>query len=264
VLLPPLDARVEEDMLASMHRLALVIALVALGCSLYAVAQSGASHPVLAADAPAAEAAWRAERNYPPLVFSGQAWLECAISSTIPGRQAMHTVSGQGFNFEMEMLPIKDGLVQLRNPGMMYKFNAFPRRSVKASLSGIGEGMIAEMKAEVEVQVDRFSQPRGPGTEIAFNAADVNDGSAYIEFTGVFVRGGDKKRFPFRVLFSAVRDGAGRVMPGPEIPPAGFAPGIAHSTFRLMSKMVTIGSSAHPATVTTALYEAEDDVPVLR
>jgi hypothetical protein len=230
----------------------------------YAVAQSEATRPASAAAAPPAEAAWRAERNYPPLVFSGQAWLECAISSTEPGRQAMHTTSGQGFNFEMAMLPIKEGLVELRNPGMMYKFNAFPPGSVKASLSGIGEGMITEMKAEVEVQVKRFSQPRGPATEITFNAADVNDGSAYIEFTGVFVRGGDKKRFPFRVLFSGVKDGAGRVMPGPEIPPAGFAPGVPHSTYRLMSKAVTVGSSAHPATVTTALYEAEDDVPVLR
>src|SRR4051812_14626001 len=65
---------------------------------------------------------WRAERAYPPLVFTSRAVLDCSISSTKPGRQTMHTVSGQGFEFDMAMLPIADGAVELKSPGMRYKF----------------------------------------------------------------------------------------------------------------------------------------------
>lgn len=57
------------------------------------------------------EKAWHGQREYPPLVFTSRAWLDCSISSTKPGRQAMCTTNGQGFNFDMEMMPIEDGLV---------------------------------------------------------------------------------------------------------------------------------------------------------
>jgi hypothetical protein len=113
------------------------------------------------------------------------------------------------------------------------------------------------MKAEVEVDVKRFSQPGGAGTEISFNAADINADSAYIEFTGVFVRGVDNKRFPFRVLFGGVTDGSGSVLPGLVTLPG------EPTALPMLSKMVTIGSIQRPATVTTAMYEAEDDVPKL-
>jgi len=129
-------------------------------------------------------------------------------------------------------------------------------------------GNIVEMKAEVEVDVKRFSQPGGAGTEISFNAADINADSAYIEFTGVFVRVADDKRFPFRVLFGGVTEGSGSVQPGIRLSP-NFQPGngtpnlLGGPDFRLMSKAVTIGSAVHPAIVTTAMYEAEDDVAKL-
>ena len=62
----------------------------------------------------------------------------------------------------MPMLPIKDGSVELKKPGMMYKFTAFPKGRVDAEFKGIGKGQITQMKAEVEVDLKRFRQPGGP------------------------------------------------------------------------------------------------------
>jgi len=196
---------------------------------------------------------WRAERAYPPLVFTSRAVLECSISSTKPGRQTMHTVSGQGFEFDMSMLPIKDGAVEVKSPGMHYKFTAFPSARIPAEFKGIGTGTITQMKAEVEVDVKRFRQPAGPGTEIRFDAAEINADAAYVEFTGLFIRAADQKRFPFRVLFGSVTDGGGIVVPSSPADATG-----------LLSKMVNLGSLARPAAVTTAMYEAEDGIAELK
>jgi hypothetical protein len=246
----------------SVQNLSLPVALAALGCASLAVYQSQSRLVLAASDRPGKfdDKAWHSERAYPPLVFTGHAWLECSISSTRAGRQAMRTVSGQGFDFDMAMQPIKDGLVRVKAPGMFYKFNAFPHQKVPATFTGIGKGDIVEMKAEVEVDVKRFSQPGGAGTEISFKAADINADSAYIEFTGVFVRAADNKRFPFRVLFGGVTEGNGTVQPGVNL----LSPKPPGSDLPLLSKAVTIGSASQPAIVTTAMYEAEDDVAKLR
>jgi hypothetical protein len=165
----------------------------------------------------------------------------------------MKTVEGQGFSFDMELVATTDGKVIVQEPGMKYKFEARPGKPVPAKFNGLGEGTITEMKAEVEVDVKRFEQPGGPGTKISFNASDVNADGAYVEFTGVFVRTKDGKRFPFRVLFGNAPGGGGTVTPaGPE------------QESPLMSKSVAIGTPKNPATVTTALYEEEDDVAVLK
>ena len=195
---------------------------------------------------------WQSERTYPPLVFTSKAWLDCSISSTENGRQAMNTVAGQGFSFDTPMLPIKDGKVKLQKPGMFYRFDAFPPRAIPARFTGLGQGTITAMKAEVEVDVKRFQQPGGPGTTIRFSAADISSDSAYVEFTGLFVRKSDGKRFPFRVLFGSVPDGGGNVTPTNAQPQS-----------NIMAKTVVLGSARKPATVTTALYEAEDDVASL-
>ena len=50
---------------------------------------------------------WKNERQYPPLVFNSNAWLDCSISSSANGRQVMNTTSGQGFTFDATMLPIE-------------------------------------------------------------------------------------------------------------------------------------------------------------
>ena len=157
---------------------------------------------------------WKNERQYPPLVFNSSAWLDCSISSSANGRQVMNTTSGQGFTFDATMLPIEKSKLQvIGQTGMKYKFDSFPNAAVKAHFTGLGEGLITEMKSEVEVAVARFSQPGGAGTAIHFTAADITADSAYVEFTGLFVRTNDNKHFPFRVLFGRVQDGSGSVIP---------------------------------------------------
>jgi hypothetical protein len=193
---------------------------------------------------------WRNERQYPPLVFNSTAWLDCSISSTANGRQIMNTTAGQGFTFDAVMLPIATSKLQvIGQSGMKYKFDSFPTAAVKAHFTGLGDGFITEMKSEVEVAVSRYSQAGGPGTAIHFNATDIAADSAYVEFTGLFVRAGDNKRFPFRVLFGHVPEGSGTVVPFSAAPET-----------TLLRKQVTLGSLSRPVTVTTALYEAEDGV----
>jgi hypothetical protein len=168
----------------------------------------------------------------------------------------MTTTAGQGFNFDATMLPLEKSTLQvIGQSGMKYKFDSFPTAAVKARFTGLGEGMITEMKSEVEVEVavSHFAQPGGAGTAIHFTAADIAADSAYVEFTGVFVRTSDSKPFPFRVLFGRVTEGSGMVVPFTAAPET-----------KLLSKMVTLGSLRSPVTVTTALYEAEDGVAKLR
>jgi hypothetical protein len=69
----------------------------------------------------------------------------------------------------------------------------------------------------------------------------------------VFVRTSETKRFPVRVLFGRVQDGSGTVIPFSAAPET-----------TLLSKNVRLGSVRLPVTVTTALYEAEDDVAKLK
>jgi hypothetical protein len=197
---------------------------------------------------------WKNERQYPPLVFNSSAWLDCSISSSANGRQVMNTTSGQGFTFDATMLPIEKSKLQVIGQiGMKYKFDSFPNAAVKAHFTGLGEGLITEMKSEVEVAVARFSQPGGAGTAIHFTAADITADSAYVEFTGLFVRTNDNKHFPFRVLFGRVQDGSGTVIPFSAAPET-----------TLLRKNVTLGSLQRPVSVTTALYEAEDGVAKLK
>lgn len=197
---------------------------------------------------------WKSERQYPPLVFTGSSWLDCSISSSANGRQIMTTTSGQGFTFDATMLPLQNGKLHLLGQtGMMYKFESFPTAAVKAHFTGLGDGMITEMKSEVEVSVSRFKQPDGAGTAIHFTAADIAADSAYVEFSGVFVRTSDRKPFPFRVLFGRVRDGSGTVVPSSAAPDT-----------TMLRKQVTLGSVRFPMTVTSALYEAEDNVAKLK
>ncbi len=229
---------------------AIYLASAALLTSLIAY---GRSVPVGAAAEENSDA-WKNERQYPPLVFNSSAWLDCSISSTSNGRQVMNTTSGQGFTFDATMLPIEKSKLQvIGQSGMKYKFDSFPTAAIKARFTGLGDGLITEMKSEVEVAVARYSQPGGAGTAIHFTAADISADSAYVEFTGVFVRTNDSKRFPFRVLFGRVSEGSGTVIPFSAAPET-----------RLLRKQVTLGSLQRPVTVTTAMYEAEEDVAKLK
>jgi hypothetical protein len=151
-----------------MRKLTFAIAVAALLISIVALLR-----PVFRLDDDAKNT-WKSERQFPPLVFNSMAKLDCSISSTANGRQALTTVSGQGFSFDTPMLPILDGQVTVKEPGMKYKFSAFPVGTVSARFSGLGEGTITEMMAEVEVDVKHFLQPGGPGTNISFQAGKIS------------------------------------------------------------------------------------------
>ena len=234
-----------------MQKLTLAASMIAVTLSLFAVLTSSGQFGSMAN---AVTTYTRSDtRQYPPLVFSSTATLDCSISSTKPGRQVMTTTSGQGFSFDAPMKPINGGKVKLQGRGMHYEFNGFPTRAVPATFSGLGSGKITAMKTEVAVDVRRFAQPGGPGTNIRFTAADIDPNGAYVEFTGVFVRDRDLKQFPFRVLFGHVIAGGGNVVPASSAP-----------STPIMSKRVVLGSPNQSATVISALYEAEDDVQNLR
>lgn len=229
---------------------AVYLSIAALIVSLASFSRSNPPNP----SAQNSDDNWKSERQYPPLVFNSAAWLDCSISSSENGRQVMTTTSGQGFSFDATMLPIKSSKLQLiGQTGMMYKFDSFPSAAVKAHFTGLGDGMITEMKSEVEVSVSRFKQPDGAGTAIHFTATDIAADSAYVEFTGVFIRTSDRKPFPFRVLFGKVQDGSGTVVPVNATPDT-----------TILRKQVILGSTRFPVTVTTALYEAEDNVAKLK
>ena len=230
-----------------MQKLTLAASLIAVALSLFAVLTSSGQFGSMANAG--TTNTWSNIRQYPPLVFSSTATLDCSISSTKPGRQIMTTTSGQGFSFDAPMKPINGGKVKLKGRGMHYEFNGFPTRAIPATFSGLGSGKITAMKTEVAVDVKRFLQPGGPGTNIRFTAADIDPNGAYVEFTGVFVRDRDLKQFPFRVLFGHVTDGGGNVVPATPAPSS-----------TLMSKSVRLGTPSQSATVISALYEAEDDV----
>src|SRR5262249_4859621 len=232
-----------------LSKLTLLVSVAAIALAIIALLKPRMAPDIGSRVSAASTNPWQDERNYPPLVFTSKATLDCSISSSEKGRQVMKTVSGTGFTFDASMLTIIDGKVKINGPGMKYKFSAFPATAVPAQLSGIGKGTITEMKAEVEVDTKRFLQPAGPGTAIRFSARDISSDAAYVEFTGVFIRESDGKRFPFRVVFGSVPEGSGHVVPANKEPEA-----------PLMSKAVVLGTPAGPASVTTALYEAEDDV----
>jgi hypothetical protein len=67
------------------------------------------------------------------------------------------------------------------------------------------------------------------------------------------VRTSDRKPFPFRVLFGRVQEGSVTVVPFNAAPDT-----------KIARKQVTLGSARFPVTVTTALYEAEDNVAKLK
>ena len=77
----------------------------------------------------------------------------------------MTTTSGQGFSFDSVMSPIGKSKLEVQGQGMRYRFDAFPAAAFPAKFSGLGEGTVTEMKAEVEVAVSRFKQQGGAGTE---------------------------------------------------------------------------------------------------
>lgn len=151
----------------------------------------------------------------PPAVQSGVALLNCTISATHNGAQKLELLEGVGLEFEVAVSPIVDGTVQARGPeqGGAYRFTSHLVGTGKGALAGVGPVTIDELETKVNVAMNRYAQPGGPGTELSFTSVDMAARGIYIEFAGT-AHGSGGDRYAFRVtLGQPTAPSGGKVMP---------------------------------------------------
>ncbi|MFZ5892367.1 MAG: hypothetical protein ACOY0T_15010 [Myxococcota bacterium] len=177
----------------------------------------------------------------PPTVLSGSARLECSISSSENGRQRLAVAEGQGLAFDVLVSPIVDGTVETQrgSNSASYQFTSHLAKPGAGTLAGVGTVRIERLETRVEVHMNRYDQPGGPGTVLSFRAEDMAKRDSYVQFLGEAVaKNGD--RYKFRITLGAPGSGsAGYVYP---MTPGESAP--------IMAKMVTI-----EATTTTVVSD---------
>lgn len=190
--------------------------------------------------------------RYPPIVLMGAGRLDCRISAKENGRQTLALFEGSGIGFDAEVTPILDGEVRLKKPGMNYRFTSNLVKPVKARATGLGEVLLLEMRTAVSVDVSRYEQPGGPGTEIRFGSADMEDKGMYVEFRGVLEQASSGQRFAFRTVMGPPTDGGGAVFPE-----------TSDDVSRLVAKTVVVVDKPLPvkpfSQITTTLEELEPE-----
>lgn len=146
----------------------------------------------------------------PPLIQSGQAMLHCTISAKENGTQKLQIVGGTGLDFEATVSPIVDGTVETRGPekGGTYRFSSHLAAPASGVLSGVGPVAIVDLETKVNVEMNRYSQPSGPGTELTFTAGDIGQRGVYIEFSG-HATDAAGARYAFRITMGAPGPGSG-------------------------------------------------------
>jgi hypothetical protein len=167
----------------------------------------------------------------PPAVLSGEGRLDCTISAQKNGRQKLALREGVGLEFDVEVSPIVDGVVNQKGPeaGGSYRFTSHLAKPGHGTLAGVGEIDIDELETRVNVEMNRYKQAGGPGTELSFSSEDMARRGVYIEFGG---RGRSKKGevYSFRVTLGAAGAGSGG-----SVQPASNA-----TTAPIQSKMVMV------------------------
>ena len=171
------------------------------------------------AASPPSREAYSATQNpsEPPIVLSGNAKLECTISSRENGRQRLVVDSGQGLEFDVAVSPIIDGVVETyqTKPNASYQFTSHLAAPGAGTLSGVGKVRIEKLETRVRVEMKRYE--------------DMIDKGVYVEFRGdARAENGDVYRFRVS-LGAAGPNSGGRVQPASD---AERAP--------IMSKMVSI------------------------
>lgn len=180
----------------------------------------------------------------PPLIQHGEATLLCNISAKENGTQKLSIVKGTGLEFDVKVSPIVDGTVKTRGPeqGGAYRFTSHLVAAGPGSLSGVGPVSIIDMETKVNVEMDRYQQPGGPGTELTFTADDIGQRGVYVEFLG-HALAPDGARYAFRITLGAPGAGSkGSVMPDGD---AQQAP--------IMAKMVVIQAPQTTVVTTTTI-----------
>ncbi len=149
--------------------------------------------------------------------------------------------SGQGLEFDVSVSPIVDGVVNTKGEGKggSYRFTSHLAKPGKGMLSGVGEVTIDELETKVNVEMDRYKQPAGAGTELTFSSEDMAKRGIYIEFSGrATAKNGE--HYGFKVTLGAPAAGSGgKVMPS-----------TAATTAPIQSKMVIV--QAPQTTVVTS------------
>lgn len=184
-----------------------------------------------------------AESQYPPAIINGEGHLVCTISSKENGRQTLTISSGDGMAFDAVVSPIVDGTVQTKGPekGGVYRFTSHLAAPSKGTLPGVGEVDIEELETKVSVEMKRYQQPGGPGTELSFGSSDMADRGIYVEFAG---RGKTARgeKYAFRVNLGRATDGSGKVTPAN-----------SNENAPIMAKMVIMTAPVVTSVVTTTI-----------
>ncbi len=146
----------------------------------------------------------------PPAVLAGDGALDCSISSRENGHQKLALAGGQGLEFNVEVSPIVDGVVETHGAGAggSYRFTSHLAKSGPGTLSGVGPVTIEKLETKVNVAMQRYEQPNGPGTELTFRSDDMSNKGMYVEFAGVAAaRNGD--HYAFRITLGTAGAGSG-------------------------------------------------------
>jgi hypothetical protein len=185
--------------------------LVCVG--MFACSHEGKLHepsaPV-AAHQPAETGTTAAEPQPPPAVLSGEAHLDCTISSKSNGHQKLVLAGGQGLEFDITVSPIVDGVVDTAGPdrGGSYRFTSHLAAAGSGELSGVGAVQFDELDTKVNVAMKRYKQPKGAGTELTFSSEDMASRGIYVEFAGkAHAKTGE--RYAVRVTLGQPGSGSG-------------------------------------------------------
>jgi len=152
---------------------------------------------------------------FPPAVLTGDGNLECSISDKENGHQKLTITYGGGLEFDVAVSPIVDGRVTQAGPekGGSYRFTSHLAKPATAKLPGAGTIILDELETKVAVEMTRYQQPKGQGTELWFTSADMKERGIYVEFAGRgHATNGDQ--YAFRVNLGPPSKGRGRVKPG--------------------------------------------------
>lgn len=146
----------------------------------------------------------------PPLIHSGEAHLDCTISARENGTQKLALQKGSGLEFDVAVSPIVDGTVNTKGAekGGSYRFSSHLAAPGKGTLAGVGAVDIDDLETRVNVEMNRYDQPAGPGTKLTFRSEDMASRGIYVEFSGhAHAANGD--RYAFRVTLGQPGPGSG-------------------------------------------------------
>jgi len=178
----------------------------------------------------------------PPVIHTGDGHLDCSISAKENGRQKLSIQQGTGLEFDVAVSPIIDGTIQTKGPekGGAYRFTSHLAAPGKGALAGVGPVTIDALDTKVNVEMNRYQQPGGPGTLLTFTSEDMAARGIYVEFAGqAHAESGDK--YAFRVTLGQPGPGSGG-----SVKPAG--PGY---NAPIQSKMVVVVAPQTTVVTTT-------------